>query len=122
MSEVVSTLKRGAVCLCAEWCGTCRSYREGVFADISRQYPDIPFIWMDIEEHASLCDPLELESFPNWLIIWDGLPRFFGTLLPHYGHIDRLLQQITQGGALELSVSPDMQCLVDYINQQLFVK
>ena len=38
-------------CLCAEWCGTCRDYREG-FNLLADAHPDICFAWIDIENQA----------------------------------------------------------------------
>ena len=38
-------------CFCAHWCGDCRGWRPAV-EKLAGKYPDIVFLWIDIEEHA----------------------------------------------------------------------
>src|SRR4051812_21506214 len=47
-------------CLCAEWCGTCREYREA-FDKLAERHPQICFAWIDIETHADRFDDLDVE-------------------------------------------------------------
>ena len=54
-------------CLCADWCGTCREYREG-FDRLADAHPDICFAWIDIENQADRFDDLDVENFPTILI------------------------------------------------------
>ena len=68
-------------CLCAEWCGTCREYREG-FDRLADAHPDICFAWIDIENQADRFDDLDVENFPTILIEDAVTTRFFGTVLP----------------------------------------
>ena len=39
------------ICLCAEWCGTCRDYQPG-FSVMAADFPGVRFAWLDIEEQA----------------------------------------------------------------------
>ena len=55
-------------CLCAEWCGTCRDYREG-FDRLADAHPDICFAWIDIEDHADRFDDLGLSPLDLVLIV-----------------------------------------------------
>lgn len=62
-------------CLCAEWCGTCRDYREA-FNRLADKHPDICFAWIDIETHADRFDDLDVENFPTILIEDSVTTRF----------------------------------------------
>lgn len=76
------------VCLCADWCGTCREYEEG-FRELERKYPDVGFLWVDIEDEHSGVEDWDIENFPTVLIQRNELVLFFGPLLPH----QRILKQ-----------------------------
>jgi thioredoxin 1 len=67
------------VCLCAEWCGTCREYQTG-FDELAMQFPNSRFRWFDIE------------NFPTLLIQRQEQILFFGTMLPHLSHLRRLIE------------------------------
>jgi thiol-disulfide isomerase/thioredoxin len=78
-------------CLCADWCGTCRDY-QSVFAQLQQEFPQIKFIWIDIEDQADLVDPIEVDDFPTLLIASQGQALFFGTVMPHVETLRRLIQ------------------------------
>lgn len=79
------------ICLCAEWCGTCREYRPG-FEGLAAHFPDVRFAWLDIEDHAEAMGELDVENFPTVLILRNDLVLFFGTMLPHLGHLRRTIE------------------------------
>lgn len=78
-------------CLCAEWCGTCRDYRAG-FLGLAAQFPRVRFLWLDIEDRADDMGDLDIENFPTVLIMRGDLVLFFGTMLPHLGHLQRTIE------------------------------
>ncbi len=86
---------RGAViCLCADWCGTCREFAPG-FAQAALAHPELIFRWVDIEDEASAIGDLDIETFPTLVIGGrDGSVRFAGPVLPQAGQIARLLQSL----------------------------
>jgi thiol-disulfide isomerase/thioredoxin len=86
--------KTGAViCLCADWCNTCRSYRA-VFAQVAALHPTLAFRWLDIEDEADALGDVDVETFPT-LVIGDARAvRFAGPVLPHPAHLTRLLQSL----------------------------
>src|SRR5659263_77846 len=43
------------VCLCAQWCGVCRDYRQR-FTQVQAQFPAVRFLWIDVEDEADLLD------------------------------------------------------------------
>ena len=78
------------VCLCAEWCGTCRDYRPLLQA-VARAHPGLRFAWVDIEDHAELADDFDVETFPTLLLVDREGTRFLGPLLPHAETLTRML-------------------------------
>lgn len=98
------------VCLCAAWCGTCREYETG-FRELEAQYPELGFLWVDIEDENSGVEDWDIENFPTLLIQRDELVLFFGPLLPHMGilrqMIDTLRQQSRDQAAIYAHSSPE---------------
>ena len=78
------------VCLCADWCGTCRSYRA-TFDTLAGQYPEAGFQWVDIEDDAEWFGDLDVETFPTVLIQRADAVLFFGPVLPQPVHLQRTL-------------------------------
>ena len=78
------------VCLCAEWCGTCRDYRP-LFEQVARAHPGLRFAWVDIEDHADIADEFDVETFPTLLVADAAGTRFLGPLLPHAETLSRML-------------------------------
>jgi thioredoxin 1 len=83
-------------CLCADWCDTCRVYRT-TLGELAELHPETEFAWIDIEDDSELTGNLDIEDFPTLLVLEELQVRFFGTLLPHAGHLSRLLESILQG-------------------------
>jgi thioredoxin 1 len=81
-------------CLCAEWCGTCREYKAA-FDALADRHPEICFAYIDIEAHADRLDDLDVENFPTILIEDGHTTRFFGTVLPQVGIVERMLHDLT---------------------------
>ena len=89
-------------CLCAQWCGTCATYRA-TFEDLAARHPDKTFVWIDIEDHADVVGDLDVENFPTLLIQHHELVAFFGTMLPDGGLAHRMVQSQTQQSDEELT-------------------
>ena len=100
-------------CLCAQWCGACREYQP-LFESLQKEFPQVTFRWVDIEDEADLVDPVEVENFPTLLIAHGGQARFFGTVTPHLETLRRLLKAQLDGGQTPLP-DPEVQAL----NQRL---
>ena len=90
---------QGAViCLCADWCGTCRSFRAS-FDEAASQWPGWVFRWVDVEDEADALGDVDVQTFPTLIIGGpDGQPRFAGPVLPQPGQIGRLLQRLAEQG------------------------
>lgn len=78
------------VCLCAEWCGTCRGY-QAALTELAARYPHLLFVWLDVEDDADLVGEIDLETFPTLMLLQDDALLFSGVLLPHIQHLERLL-------------------------------
>ena len=83
--------------LCAQWCGTCREYlplferQSTAFAERAR------FAWVDVEDHAEVMGPIDVEDFPTLLIARGDEVLFFGTVTPHEQILARLVQSALAG-------------------------
>jgi thiol-disulfide isomerase/thioredoxin len=82
------------ICLCAQWCGTCRDYRA-IFDQVAAAHPAWAFRWLDIEDEADVLGDVDVETFPT-LVIGNACElRFAGPMLPQSGHLARLLQSLS---------------------------
>jgi thioredoxin 1 len=79
------------ICLCAQWCGTCRDYRAG-FDGLAAEFPGVNLRWLDIEEQADDLGDLDVENFPTLFIRRGESVLFFGTMLPHLSYLRRLIE------------------------------
>ena len=79
------------ICLCAQWCGTCRDYRAG-FDALAAQFPTVCFSWLDIEDQADELGDLDIENFPTLYVRRGDSVLFFGTMLPYVGNLQRLIE------------------------------
>lgn len=82
-------------CLCAEWCDTCRKYRPE-FEALGQEFSQHRFAWIDIEDQGDLVIDIEIENFPTLLVAQESRLLFAGTMLPHIGHLRRLLQTLDE--------------------------
>lgn len=92
-------------CLCAEWCDTCRVYRDTLI-ELAGAHPGHRFAWIDIEDDAELAGDLDIEDFPTLLVMQRDQVRFYGTVLPHAGHLSRLLEALAQSDAAPKITEP----------------
>lgn len=88
------------ICLCAEWCGTCRDYRPG-FEELATRFPGVRFRWLDIEEQADDLGDLDIENFPTLFIQRQDSILFYGTMLPHLGHLQRMIETFQEQPAAQ---------------------
>lgn len=86
------------ICLCAQWCGTCRDYRAG-FDALAAQFPQVGFDWLDIEERADELGDIDVENFPTVYIRRGDSVLFFGTMLPYVSNLQRLLETFIEQSA-----------------------
>ncbi len=91
-------------CLCAGWCVACQAY-VATFAQVAQAHPDVHFAWIDIEDHSDALgdEALDIENFPTLLVLKGGQdqrPLFLGTVMPHAGTLERMVQA-AQAGSMD---------------------
>ncbi|MET1116041.1 MAG: thioredoxin family protein [Comamonas sp.] len=98
------------VCLCAQWCGVCKQYRQG-FEELAARHPQVRFVWLDIEDQEDVAGDLDIETFPSLLICDAQHARFLGPLLPQLPVLARLLLSLQDAGPVPAAVSAPAQAL-----------
>lgn len=88
-------------CLCAGWCVACQAYAT-TFAQVAQAHPDVCFTWIDIEDHSDALgdEALDIENFPTLLVLKGAQaprPLFLGTVMPHAGTLERMVQAAQSG-------------------------
>ena len=99
------------VCLCAEWCGVCRDYRSR-FVQVQAKFPQVQFLWIDVEDEADLLHPLDVEDFPTLLIVVGNTPRFLGPLTPQAEMLERLVKSHLDNPDAPALADPELAALV----------
>lgn len=78
------------LCLCAEWCGTCRTYRPE-FEKVIGAHNNWRAHWLDLEDHEAALDGIDITTFPMILIVdASGSLCFVGAVTPQPGTLQRL--------------------------------
>jgi thioredoxin-like negative regulator of GroEL len=83
------------ICLCAEWCGACRQWRD-VFMQVAAAQVELRFAWVDVEDEADAMGDVDIETFPTILIACDNRPLFLGPLQPSAGQLTRLIASLRE--------------------------
>lgn len=103
-------------CLCAEWCSSCREYRD-TFAQVAQHFAGVRFVWVDVEDQAELVDGIDVENFPTVLIASDEGPRFFGPLTPQPDTLVRLVRAHLAGGSGTLLQDAPLSALLERLRR-----
>ena len=105
------------VCLCAEWCGVCRDYRER-FEQVQAKFPQAQFLWIDVEDEADLLDPLDVDDFPTLLLTVGDAPRFFGPVTPQLEMLERMVRAQIEHPQAPALADPAVMALVPRIRAE----
>jgi thioredoxin 1 len=84
------------ICLCADWCGTCRDF-GAVFEALQTAWPGHRFAWVDIEDDADAVGDLDIETFPTLAVSAGCELLFAGPVLPRLADGQRLLDSLVTG-------------------------
>jgi len=93
LKQRLSTNQPLVVCFCAAWCDTCGLYQPKL-AKLAEAFPEMIFVWADIEDYPVLLGDEDVENFPTIFIEKNDQVLFFGTMLPHINQLERLLQTL----------------------------
>ena len=99
------------VCLCAEWCGTCREYRAPMAA-VATTHRQHAFAWIDIEDEADLAGEVDIETFPTLLVLEGSRVMFYGPVLPGEEGLRRLLRALEDNGPQPTALDAAVESLV----------
>jgi thioredoxin 1 len=105
------------ICLCAEWCGVCREWRDA-FTQAAASHPELRFAWVDVEDEADAMGDVDIETFPTVLIAREGKPLFFGPVLPSGTQFTRLIASLgdtSAGAAVSDEAAPLLERLLDAV-------
>jgi len=94
-------------CFCAAWCDTCEEYKPKLQA-LADALPQHVFAWVDIEDHAELLGDVDVENFPTLLVQIGARVVFYGPMLPHIGHLERLLESLNEDSSAVAAALPDL--------------
>lgn len=110
------------VCLCAQWCGTCRDYRPQ-FDELAAQVSGHTWRWVDIEDEAEAVEDLDIETFPT-LVIAEGTQLLFaGPVLPRAADALRLIESVVAEPAEHARLARDQHAPLQYqAYERLFQK
>ncbi len=104
----MSEARLDVVCLCAEWCGTCRDYKAA-FAELQAALPGHRYRWIDIEDESDLVGDIDVETFPTLMVAHQGHVLFAGPVLPGLGAAQRLVE--VQGTRAAAGAQPALETL-----------
>jgi thioredoxin 1 len=99
------------ICLCAQWCSTCREWRE-LFDQAAATHPQLRFGWIDVEDEAAAMGDVDVETFPTLLVAQGTRPLFFGSVQPSAAQLSRLLATLLQDGAAPAGVTAETPALL----------
>ena len=103
------------VCLCADWCTTCREY-EPTFKALKQAWHAHRCRWIDIEDEADLAGDIDAETFPTLLVALHGQVLFAGPVLPHLSDARRLIEaQLERASAGDVSWPAGRQLAPDQV-------
>ncbi len=99
------------VCLCAAWCGTCKQYQQP-FEALASQFPQMRFVWLDVEDREDVAGDLDIETFPSVLVAQGSKARFLGPVLPQAQVLARMLQALPDDPAARPADAAEAQQLL----------
>ena len=96
----------------------CRQY-EVEFRALQQQFPQVRFVWLDVEDGEELVGDLDVETFPTLLIAHQDRPMFLGPLLPQIKVLERLLASLQEAQAASPGLPAEAAALWRRIAAQL---
>jgi len=109
------------ICLCAEWCGVCREWRDA-FTQAAAAHPELRFAWVDVEDEAEAMGDVDVETFPTILIARENEPLFLGPIQPSGGQFTRLIASLRVDSPAAASVPAEAAALMHRLSATVLAK
>ncbi len=116
-----STSHWWVICLCADWCGVCREWRDA-FTATAATFPQVRFAWVDVEDEADAMGDVDIETFPTVLIARDDRPMFLGPVPPSGPGLSRLISSLLGNTSGSPGVPAEAEPLLRRLAQTLMSK
>ncbi len=94
------------ICFCADWCLTCKDYKQE-YLNLSKRFCEHIFYWIDIEDYPEILEYEDIENFPTLLIQVAEKIVFFGSVFPYIKHLERLIRSIDRNSPIVSTKFPD---------------
>ena len=107
LRDALSSREFLVVGLCAAWCDTCTEFAE-IFAAIALERSDATFVWLDIEDDATVAGDIDVENFPTLAVYQGDRLVHFGPSLPLKNVVLRLLGSLSESSP---AIAADAQVL-----------
>lgn len=103
--------------ICADWCGTCRAFREVVEA---MQHTDaaLRWIWVDIDQEEALLESFEIEAFPTLLVMRGESLHYFGAVRPTSEAVVPLVRSVREDRLPALQASAQLTALMNHLRHR----
>jgi thiol-disulfide isomerase/thioredoxin len=111
MNSESATTDQWVICLCAEWCGVCREWRD-LFEQVAAEHPQVRFAWVDVEDEADAMGDVDVETFPTLLIASGADALFLGPVQPSAAQFKRLLATLLSEGGRGPSAGVQAEALL----------
>ena len=85
------------ICLCAQWCGNCRAYRDAFGAQAPAWAGRARLHWLDVEDESEVVGDLDIDNFPSLLVLRGREPLFLGPITPQAQVLQQLVQSALDG-------------------------
>ena len=67
---------------------------KSVFEAVAEQFPQLRFVWLDVEEQEDVLGDWDVETFPTVLLGRGTQVQFLGPVLPQPGVLQRLVENL----------------------------
>jgi thioredoxin-like negative regulator of GroEL len=109
------------ICLCAEWCGVCREWRD-LFEQAAADQPQARFAWVDVEDEADAMGDVDVETFPTLLVARGSDALFLGPVQPSAAQLKRLLANLLSEGGNVASAGAQAAALLKRLRATVLPK